>query len=164
MENPQSDETDAVRTRRVLSTDIAPGAFVNLVIAVLDRDHITHRELAKRTGLSESKISRSLSPNRQIDVMTLHTMFDALGIDLIRALLAVGHFGEWRQYFDLDVEVIADLIGVLPACLTKARSGNERFKIALPGTIILAERLSAMIAKNDQEVGTRRRERPIAAL
>jgi hypothetical protein len=52
----------------------------------------------------------------------------------------------------------------LPACLTKARSGNERFKIALPGTIILAERLSAMIAKNDHEVSTRRRERPIAGM
>jgi hypothetical protein len=130
----------------------------------MDRDHINNRDLAKRTGINESKISRSLALTRQCDSTTLHIIFDALGIDLMRALIAVGHFGEWEQYFDLDVEVISDLIGVLPACLTKARSGNDRYKVSLRGAVVLAERLSDMIATNDREISERRRERPIAGM
>jgi DNA-binding phage protein len=164
MYNPESAEIKALEPKRVLSTDISPGAFVYLIIEVMHREHITKRQLAKSTGLSESKIGRSLDPNHQIDVITMHTIFDALGLDMMRALLAIGHFHEWQRYFDLDVEIIADLIGVLPACITKARSSNERHRIGLPGTIILAERLSDMIATNDLEVSTRRRERPIAGI
>jgi lambda repressor-like predicted transcriptional regulator len=161
MDNPTSEEINALHSRRVLSTDITPGSFVRLIIAVMKRDHITKRQLAKRTGINESKIGRSLDPAHRIDVITMHTIFDALGIDILRALLAIGHFHDWEQYFDLDVEIIADLIGVLPACISKARCQHERQRIPLPGTIVLAERLSDMIANNDREVGTRRRERPL---
>jgi transcriptional regulator with XRE-family HTH domain len=128
----------------------------------MDRDHLRPCDLVKRTGYTKSKISRILSGAHQIDSITLHTIFDALKIDLLRALLAVGRLGDWEQYFDPDVEIIADLIDVLPGALNKARAGNSRASISLPGTIILADRLSEMIALNDRETATRRRERPIA--
>jgi transcriptional regulator with XRE-family HTH domain len=162
MSNPDTEDDCAVLAKKLPSSSITPEGFVPLVMAIMERDHIKHCELARRTGIGESKISRILGQRRQIDSVTLHIIFDALGIDLLRALLAVGHFGDWHQYFDPDVEVIADLIDVLPACLTKARSGNDRTKISLPGTIVLAERISDMIATNDRETAIRQRERPFA--
>ena len=81
-----------------------------------------------------------------------------------KCLAPGGRLDDWRQYFDPDVEVIADLIDVLPAALTKARSGHSRAKISLPGTMVLANRLSEMIATNDRETAIRQRERPIAGM
>jgi DNA-binding Xre family transcriptional regulator len=164
MVNPITRDDQDVQASRLPNSTITPESFIPLVIEILNRDHIKHCELARRTGISESKISRILGSRRSVDSATLNIILDALHIDPMRALLALGQFGDWQQYFDLDVEVIADLIGVLPACLTKARSGNTRQKISLPGTIILAERLSDMIATNDREVAIRQRERPIAGL
>lgn len=164
MDNPEAKDDDCVQALRPPVSSITPPTFLPLIAAIMERDHVKHRELARRTGLSESKISRILGLRRPIDSTTLHIIFEALGIDFMRALLAVGRFGEWRHYFDPDVEIIADLIDVLPACLTKARTGNTRIKISLPGTIVLAERLSDMIATNDRETAKRQRERPIAGI
>lgn len=164
MSNPNTADDDGVQAKKLPSSNITPESFIPLVMAVMERDHVKHRELARRTGISESKISRILGLRRPIDSTTLHIIFEALGIDFMRALLAVARFGEWQHYFDPDVEIIADLIDVLPDCLTKARTGNTRIKISLPGAIVLAERLSDMIATNDRETAQRQRERPIAGI
>jgi Cro/C1-type HTH DNA-binding domain len=164
MSNPDTEDDDGVQAKKLPSSRITPEGFVPLVMAVMERDHIKHCDLARRTGLSESKISRTLGQRRPIDTTTLHIIFDALGIDLMRALLAVGHFGDWDQYFDPDVEVIADLIGVLPMRLAQARCGSERAKISPAGTVFLADKLSEMIVKNDRETFRRRREQPIAGM
>jgi hypothetical protein len=120
--------------------------------------------LARRTGFTESKVSRILAARSSIDSVSMHIIFDALKIDLLRALLAVSRFGDWQQYFDPDLEIIADLIDVLPASLSKARSGSIRAKISLSGTIVLADRLSQMVANNDREIERRQLESPIAGL
>jgi len=143
---------------------ITPQKFLPLIIEVMARGNIKSSDLVKRTGISKSKICRLLSEQRQIDNAALYLIFDALGIDPMRALLAVGRFGQWEQYFDLDVEIIADLIDVLPSFLSKARSESIRTSISRPGAIVLAERLSEMIAKNDRETEKRQLERPIAGM
>ena len=74
-------------------SNIPPKVFIPLIIAIMKRDHIKHCTLAERTGFSPSKISRILSCKRPIDTNTVYMMFNALSIDLMRALLAVGHFG-----------------------------------------------------------------------
>ena len=103
MSNPNTEDDDGLQAKKLPSSSITPEGFVPLVMAVMERDHVKHCDLARRTGLSESKISRTLGQRRPIDSTTLYIIFDALGIDLMRALLAVGHFGDWDQYFDPDV-------------------------------------------------------------
>ena len=164
MSNPNTEGDDGLQAKKLPSSSITPEGFVPLVMAVMERDHVKHCDLARRTGLSESKISRTLGQRRPIDSTTLYIIFDALGIDLMRALLAVGRFGEWQHYFDPDVEIIADLIDVLPMRLAQARCGSERVKISPAGAVILADRLSEMIATNDRETIRRQRERPIAGM
>jgi transcriptional regulator with XRE-family HTH domain len=143
---------------------IQPYHFIALIHHILEKDHITHRQLANTTGMSESKISRFLNNPKTHDILTLNRVCTAIGLDIMRAILAVGRFGDWRQYFDPDVEIIADLIEVLPPRLVQARTGNERATISHAGTVILADKLSEMIATNDRETSRRRRERPIAGL
>lgn len=145
-------------------SNIPPNVFIPLILAIMKRDQVRHCTLAERTGFSPSKISRILSCKRPIDTNTVYMMFNALSIDLMRALLAVGHFGDWEQYFDLDVELISDLIEVLPSSLSKARSGEIRAKISQSGTLVLAERLSHMIATNDREIARRQLEHPIEGI
>ena len=164
MGNSEAQEDCAVLPTRPPLSKVTPEHFIPLIGAVMERDRVRQCELSRLTGLTESKISRILSSTCKVDSLSLHIIFDALKIDLLRALLAVGRLGDWQQYFDPDVEVIADLIDVLPACLTRARAGNDRSKISLPGTIVLAERISDMIATNDREIAIRQRERPFAGI
>jgi transcriptional regulator with XRE-family HTH domain len=164
MGNSDAQEDCAVLPTRQPLSKVTPEHFVPLIGAIMERDRVRQCELSRLTGLTESKISRILSSTCKMDSVSLHIIFDALKIDLLRALLAVGRLGDWQQYFDPDIEIIADLIDVLPAALTKARSGNSRVKISLPGTLVLADRLSEMIATNDRETAIRRRERPIAGM
>jgi transcriptional regulator with XRE-family HTH domain len=165
MENPDAGErTMTAPPGRPLSASATPSHFIPLIRAIMENDHIKHSELAKRTGFTESKVSRILATRSSIDSTALHIIFDALKIDLLRALLAVGRFGNWRHYFDPDLQIIADLVDVLPASLSKARSGNIRSNISLSGTIVLADRLSQMVATNDREIERRQQECPIAGL
>jgi len=143
---------------------ITPQAFLPLILEVMNRENIKNAELVRRTGLGTSKISRMLSQKRSLDNGTMYAVFAALKIDPMRALLAVGRFGEWEQYFDPDVEIIADLIDVLPNYLSKARTESPRISISKPGAGVLAEKLSEMIAKNDRETQRRQLERPIAGI
>jgi transcriptional regulator with XRE-family HTH domain len=164
MENPEPDQTLDGSASRPPSSLATPSHFIPLIRAIMDHDHIKHSELARRTGFTESKVSRILAARSSIDSVSMHIIFDALKIDLLRALLAVSRFGDWQQYFDPDLEIIADLIDVLPASLSKARSGSVRAKISLSGTIVLADRLSQMVANNDREIERRQLESPIAGL
>jgi transcriptional regulator with XRE-family HTH domain len=165
MENPDANEIKMTAPpSRPLSSFAIPSHFIPLIRAIMENDHIKHSELAKRTGFTESKVSRILATRSSIDSTALHIIFDALKIDLLRALLAVGRFGNWRHYFDPDLQIIADLVDVLPASLSKARSGSIRSEITLRGTMVLADRLSQMIANNDREIERRQLECPIAEL
>ena len=96
----QQDHEELLRAQS--KARITPQKFLPLIIEVMARGNIKSADLVKRTGISKSKISRLLSEQRQIDNAALYLIFDALGIDPMRALLAVGRFGQWEQYFDLD--------------------------------------------------------------
>ncbi len=138
--------------------------FLPLIIEVMRRGGVTRGELAKRTGFSPSKISRCLRARRRIDGFTLQMFFQALDIDDLRALLAIGRLGEWQQYFSPDIELITDLVHELPSCLSEARSDTVRFAIGIPGARVLAKKVSDIIATNDRDAQRRMTERPIAFL
>lgn len=144
--------------------NVSPKSFLPLVIDVMRSKSVSRVELAKRTGLSKTKISRCLCERRDIDGKTLGTIFKALEIDGLRALLAIGRLGSWERYFDPDLEIITDLIQVLPGCLSEARSDTVRFAVGLSGATVLARKLSDQVATNDRETQRRLQDRPIAGL
>ena len=144
--------------------DIDTKRFLPLVIEVMRRSAITQTELADRTGLSRTKISRTLCERRNIDRTTLTLILQVLEIDEMRALLAIVSFGEWAQYFDPNVEILSDLIGELPACLSEARADTVKFPVGLTGARVLARKISALIADNDRETQRRVEQKPIAGL
>ena len=144
---------------RVVNVDLR--LYLPIVIEVMRAKHITRTELGRRTGLSKFKISRCLGERREIDGRTLNALFDVLEIDGLRALLAIIKLKSWERYFDPDLEVIADLVQELPACLSAARSAEERSPVGLAGAKVLAKRVSEMVATNDRETHRRRRDQPL---
>jgi transcriptional regulator with XRE-family HTH domain len=158
MDNLIDDKNEEGVEVRQIVANIPPSSFIPLIDEIMKRNHIKKCELADITGISRSRLTRLLKGQRAIETSTVYLMFDALKIDLMRALLAVSRLGDWELYFDPDVEVISDLIDVLPTCLSQARSGHKRAKISITGTLVLAKRLSDMIANNDRETERRQME------
>lgn len=141
--------------------NLTPEGFIPLIAAVMQDRRICAAEVARRTGMSRTIIGRSMAGQRKVALVEVQAMFVALEIDPMKALLAVGRFGEWQQYFDPDVEVLADLVDVLPPLLFEARSGSTRCRVSIAGAKVLAKRLSDMIAKHDAEAFRRQQEQPL---
>jgi transcriptional regulator with XRE-family HTH domain len=144
--------------------NVAPEQFIPLILKVMQHRGIRAAELARRTNISQTKLSRWLTAKRPLSAISMQSIFVALEIDEMRAVLAIGRFGRWQHYFDPDVKIISDLVDVLPGYLSKARAGTTRYAVGLNGAKELARRLSDMIATNDRETEKRRLERPIAGL
>ena len=144
--------------------NVAPEQFIPLILKVMQHKGIRAAELARCTNISQTKLSRWLTAKRPLSSISMQSILIALEINEMRAVLAIGRFGQWQHYFDPDVQIISDLVDVLPGYLSKARSGTTRYAVGLNGAKELARRLSDMIATNDRETERRRQERPIAGL
>ena len=147
-------KTDQLRITRSILPKI--DQFIQLIIAVMKCNRTTGAELSRRTGIGTSKLSRGLNGRSSLDGDDVETLMVELGIDRQRALLAIGHLGDWRQYFDPDVELMSGLLGVLPETMAEARGQGERVAIGDVGIRRLADLISSMVANNDREVIERR--------
>ena len=144
--------------------NVGPEQFIPLVLAVMQQRSVSAAELARRLAISRTNLSRWLTRKRPLSAVTLQSIFLTLEIDEMRAILAIGRFGQWQHYFDPDVRIISDLIDVLPDALSKARAGATRYAVGVSGAMELARRVSDMIATNDRETERRRLERPFAGM
>lgn len=147
-----SETTPVLRQSSMLATS----EFVRLIWSVMHRANINCSELSRKSGFSKTKLSRGLSGRATLDFPSIQQLFDVLGIDTQRALLAIGHLGDWNRYYDPDVEVLANLIEQLPETMAAARGGCERVSISAGGIKRLADHISAVIADNDRKVSDRR--------
>ena len=129
--------------------------FIPLIWSAMRLGNVNCAELSRQTKISKTKLSRGLSGKSPIDLSSIQRIFLALGIDTQRALLAIGHLGDWNRYYDLDIVVVSDLIRHLPATLAAARDGCERIAISDGGIKYIADYVSAMIADNDRKVSER---------
>lgn len=130
--------------------------FVSLIVDCQAKQRISAAELSRRSGLSRSKLSRGLGSKAPLDFVAVDTLFTVLEIDPHRALLAICLLRDWRRYHDPDVEIISGLIDELPARMAAAREGGERIALPPGGIVLLAERISSVIAENDRKVVERR--------
>lgn len=144
--------------------NVVPEQFIPLILKVMQHRGISGAELARRLGISSTKLSRWFTYKRTLSATLMRSIFVTLEIDEMRAFLAIGRFGQWEHYFDPDVRIISDLVEVLPGYLSAARSGATRYAVGVSGAKELARRLSDMIATHDRETERRRLERPIAGL
>lgn len=143
---------------RVLGQEpvLAVREFIPLIWSAMSRRNINCSELSRQSGLSKTKLSRGLSGKACLDLSSIQKLFRILGIDTQRALLAIGHLGDWNRYYDPDIEVLSNLIGELPGTMAAARDGCERVSISAGGIKKLAHHISAVIADNDRQVSERR--------
>ncbi len=118
--------------------------------------HMNSAELSRQTGITKSKLSRGLSGKSPLDLTSIQSICQCLGIDTPRALLAIVHLGDWNRYYDPDIAVVSDLIRQLPITLAAARDGCDRVEISDHGIKIIAKHVGDMIADNDRKVAERR--------
>ena len=144
--------------------NVGPEQFIPLVLEVMQQRSVSAAELARRLAISRTNLSRWLTRKRPLSAVILRSIFLTLEIDELRATLAIGRFGRWQHYFDPDVQIISDLIDVLPDALSKARSGATRYAVGVSGAMELARRVSDMIATNDRETERRQLGRPFAGM
>ena len=140
------------------STDglIKPDDFTPLIRKAMRDNHVNCAELARRTGINRSKLSRSLNGKSRLDLKMVHTICHSLGIDVKRAILVLTYFGDLNQYNDPDITIVSDLMKVLPATISAAREGCARAPISDAGVLVLANHIGARIADNDRKVTERR--------
>ena len=134
---------------------LATAEVVPLIWSAMRHQNINCSELARRTGITKSKLSRILSGRTPIDVTEIPTVLFALQVDIPRALLAIGHFGDWNRYYDPDIAFVSDLVKRLPASLAAARDGAERVHINAGGVDFIAGHIGDMVAENDRLVAER---------
>ncbi len=130
--------------------------FIPLIWSAMRQSNVSFSELSRQTGITKSKLSRSLSGKSQIEPATVHRIFLCLNIDIQRALFAIGYLRDWNRYYDPDIVFVSDLIRKLPDTLAAARDGCERVAINDGGIDIIAGHIGAMIADNDRKVAERR--------
>lgn len=134
---------------------LAIGEFIPLIVAAMRGANMNAAQLARTSGVHKAKLSRGLNGKAPIDLDTVYRILLVLKIDCRRALLAIGHFGDWHRYYDPDIEVLSGLIDELPETMAAARDGGERAAIGPVGIKQLACRISAVIADNDRKVAER---------
>ena len=144
--------------------NVVPEQYIPLILKVMQHRGISGAALARRLGISSTKLSRWFTKKRPLSAKLVRSICITLEIDEMRAVLAIGRFGQWEHYFDPDVRIISDLVEVLPGYLSAARSGTTRYAVGVSGAKELARRLSDMIATNDRETERRQLERPIAGI
>jgi transcriptional regulator with XRE-family HTH domain len=134
---------------------VATAEVVPLVWSAMRDQNINCSELARRTGITKSKLSRILSGRSPIDITEIPKVLSALNVDIPRALLAIGHFGDWNRYYDPDIAFVSDLVKRLPSSLAAARDGAQRVHINAGGIDFIAGQICAMVAENDRQVAER---------
>ena len=135
---------------------INPEDFTPLIRKAMRDNHVNCAELARRTGINRSKLSRGLNGRSRLDLKKVYTICHCLGIDVKRAILVVTYFGDLSQYNDPDITIVSDLMKVLPATISAAREGCARAPISDAGVLVLANHIGARIADNDRKVTERR--------
>ena len=126
--------------------------FIPLIWSAMRQSHVNSAELSRRTGMTKTKISRTLSGKSPIDLTVIQRMFLALGIDPQRALLAVGQFGDWNQYYDPTIVLCAGLLQHLPKTLAEARKECTGAELADSAIKTLSNHVAALISRNDRKV------------
>ena len=144
-------DTEASQARLLAIND-----FIPLIWSAMHHCHINCAQLSRKTKITKTKLSRTLSGKSPLDLATVQLIFIALDIDTQRALLAIGHLGDWNRYYDPDIAIVSDLIRQLPDTLAAARDGCERVTISEGGIKYIADHIGAMIADNDRKVSDRR--------
>ena len=149
-----------IEQRQVLERQslLAMAQFVPLIWSAMRHANMNSSELSRKSGISKTKLSRSLSGRTALDLATIQQVFLALGIDTQRALLAIGRLGDWHRYYDPDIEILSGLLDRLPDTIAAARDGGERAAISPAGINRLADHISAVIADHDRKVSERRRD------
>ena len=130
--------------------------FTPLILTAMRHKHMNSAELSRQTGITKSKLSRGLSGKSPLDITSIHSICQCVGIDTQRALLAIGVLGDWNRYYDPDISVVSDLIRQLPTTLAEARDGCDRVAVSDQGIKIIAKLVGDVIADNDRKVAERR--------
>lgn len=134
----------------------AIGEFIPLIWKAMRQSKVNCAELSRLTGITATKLSRGLGGTSQLDHPSIQLILVALGIDMQRALIAIGCIGDWNRYYDPDVVVLSGLVRQLPETLAAARDGCERAEISDNSIKIIAGEVGAMIANHDRKVSEHR--------
>lgn len=130
--------------------------FTPLIKSVMKEKRVNCAELARRTGIDKSKLSRGLNGNAPLSLQNAYELCYCLDMDVKRAIIAITYFGDVTQYNDLDITVVADLMKELPSTIAAARRGCNRVPISNAGVSVIANHISLLIAENDRKATERR--------
>lgn len=83
--------------------------FLPLMQDVMRIEKVRQAELAERTGIKPDMISRYLSASCEMSFSTVFIISESLGIDELRAYIAVIRLRNWRLYYDHRLITATDL-------------------------------------------------------
>ncbi len=137
-------------------TGVVSAGYRALIRHHIDRDPRTLDAIAKAMEISPRQFGRILRGDVPLRIEVLAALSDLLGIDQSRAWIAVGQLGDWQRYNDVNLAVIAQLVGpMLEKLETQADFAIE------PLTQSAAEQVSEWVAEliiSNAEQIRRRRE------
>ena len=157
-------DDEGTGTQNSLGCDVAVGGCVATAMSIGHRALINHHiakaaqsraDLADELGVSRRQMNRILSGDTPLRLEAIVALYDRLGIDRQRALLAIDVLGDWQRYFDPNLGVILQLVQpVLAALDATAEFAIE--PLTGPAVIRFSEWLANAIIANEEQIRSRR--------
>lgn len=112
-------------------------------------------DLAGDLKISRRQLKRILSGETPLRIEAIVALYDLLGIDRERALMAIGVLGDWQRYFDTNLGVVLQLVQpVLAKLETSAEFAIE--PLTGPAVARFSEWLANAIIANEEQIRSRR--------